>query len=182
MRARAGTAALLALLLAGCSAGALQVSEAGIGETASYFWLGSRLEGARERFSPADRRVTLAVRLAPNLIGYYQTFRVEWLAPGGGVYLRAPAFTRWGSHQELAVSLPIAGTPAARLPGRWKVRLFHGERLLVERTFEIVPAARAAGQGPRGAAKEPARGADQSLGAPAPAGRPTPFPDQAPEE
>ena len=126
-------------ILTGCTAAALQVSSAGTAADVNYLWLASTLEGERTRFTPADDKVTLAVRFAPNLIAYYKRFRVEWVTPGGGVYLKRPVRTQWGSHQELATSLPIAGTTAATLPGRWSVRLFHHQRLLTEREFEIAP-------------------------------------------
>ena len=114
------------------------MSSAALSDTATYLWLASLRSEARTQFNTTDEKATLSVRLAPNLIGMYQVFRVVWVAPTGNVYLRGPAMTQWGSHQELITELAIRGEGAANLPGRWRVQLYLDETLMVERDFEIV--------------------------------------------
>jgi len=127
----------LTTILIGCTAAALKVSDAGLSEVVDYLWLTSLRQQPKTRFSGSDDKVTLGVQFAPNMIAFYKQFTVQWLAPSGRVYLQQPAHTQWGSHMELATVLPLRGTPAARLPGHWRVRLYLGERLLVERGFEV---------------------------------------------
>ena len=124
--------------LSGCAKEDISVSSAALSDSATYLWLASARSETRTQFFTTDEKATLSVRLAPNLIGMYQVFRVVWVAPTGHVYLRGPAQTKWGSHQELITELNIVGEGAENLPGTWRVQLFLGDTLMVERDFELV--------------------------------------------
>ena len=126
--------------LSGCTKGDIRVTKSSISDDAAYWWLGSSPTDAKQVFSTEDEKVTLAVRFAHNFVGTYFEYRVDWVAPTGNVYLRAPTRTQWGSHHDLIVSLPVRGHPAASLDGGWKARLYLNDRLLVERDFALVNA------------------------------------------
>ena len=124
--------------LCGCSAEALRVAGAETSvEEARVALPGFRPE-PREVFETGDERVVLNVRFGRNFVATFFVYQVEWLAPGGRSFLRAPVRTHWGTHRTLSASLPVRGTPAARLPGRWTVRLFLHGRELVQRHFRLV--------------------------------------------
>ncbi|MCP5151411.1 MAG: hypothetical protein H6983_24175 [Ectothiorhodospiraceae bacterium] len=124
--------------LAGCSKDAMQVSSASLTDDATYLWLASVRGEARSVYSTEEDQVALAVRFAHNFVGTYYSYTIEWIAPNGNTYLRAPQRTRFGSHMEMLATLPIRGTGAGRLPGRWTVRLSLEGRLLHEAEFEIL--------------------------------------------
>lgn len=132
----------LTVALLGCTTAAIRVSDARLAEGVDYLWLTSLEQHPKTTFSSNDDKVTLAVHFAPNLIAFYQGFTVQWIAPSGRIYLQQRTQTQWGSHMELATALPLRGTPAARLPGHWRVRLYLGERLLTERGFDVVAGAK----------------------------------------
>ena len=148
--ARCAGVLLVAASLCGCSAQALRVTGAETSvEEARGALPGFRPE-PREVFGADDERVTLNVRFGRNFVATFFVYQVEWLAPGGRSFRRAPVRTHWGTHRTLSASLPIRGTPAARLPGRWTVRLFLHGRELVERHFRLVE------DTPAGASPDPA--------------------------
>ena len=122
------------LLAAGCSTVVEQVS---LSKNPTYFVVGSNPGDYRDIFSVSDEKVTLRVVFAPNLVGGWRTFRVDWIAPDGSVFLSEPVKTRWGSNETLFASLHIADNQPARMPGKWSVRLFHEEEELISRSFVI---------------------------------------------
>ena len=139
---------LMLLSLCGCSAEALRVAGAETSVEATRVALPGLRPEPREVFEAGDERVVLNVRFGRNFVATFFVYQVEWLAPGGRSFLRAPVRTHWGTHRTLSASLPIRGTPAARLPGRWTVRLFLHGRELVRRHFRLVEAPPPPGPGP----------------------------------
>jgi len=130
-----GWALLLPLLAApGC---AIQVVDSAISEDAKSYWVRAVQTGTRDEFTTEDERVTLSVRLAPNFIGAFQRFQTVWIDPDNKIHARAVSGTVRGSHQDLIVFMRIRGTPAARKPGEWQVKVFLGQDLLVHRRFTI---------------------------------------------
>ncbi len=135
-------AALAGLLaaLGGCSMEEVEVKQARLSDRATYEWPYVTASQPKTRFSTDDEQVTLSLKFDVNFVSAYAVYDVEWIAPGGFVYLRDPLRPPLGSHQEFIAALPLRGTEAAYLPGRWIVRVFLLGRLLVEREFELIEA------------------------------------------
>ncbi|MGI9333921.1 MAG: hypothetical protein ACR2RL_12295 [Gammaproteobacteria bacterium] len=121
----------------------------------SHAWLVTFAEERRRVYSSEDEQVVLNVRLKPNMVGKFRLFLVEWISPGGNVYLKAPTRTAWGSHQSLVATMAIEGQGAARLLGDWRVRASLDGKKLVEEAFEIVAPGEAALAAQAEAACEP---------------------------
>lgn len=122
------------LLLTGCST---VVMEASLSENPTYYVLSSTKGDVKSIFSTSDEKVTLRVVFKPNFVGTYRTFNVEWVKPGGDVYLSENAKTSWGSNETLLVSMNIAKSEPARMPGQWRVRLRYKDEILTDRPFTI---------------------------------------------
>lgn len=122
----------------------IEVSSSELTPEVSHAWLVTFAEERRRVYSNEDKQVVLNVRLKPNMVGKFRAFLVEWVAPGGNVYLKAPTRTAWGSHQSLVAVMQIKGMGAARLLGPWKVRLSLDGELLAEEAFKIVAPGKAA--------------------------------------
>ena len=129
---------LVAAILTGCSAEAINVAEATLSDDATYAWLVSTTSEPKRRFLSTDEKATLTVTFSQNFVATYFFYEVEWIAPGDRVFRRTHTRTRWGTHRYLIVSLPIRDEEPARHPGQWKVRLYLHGRALLERSFEIV--------------------------------------------
>ena len=139
--ARAGLRRLLLPLalclgLGGCTA---WVADVTLSESADYLWLISTASEAREVFYASDAQVTLTVTFTPNFFAAFKSFRIDWIDPQDRFHQRSYIKTQWGSHRHVISSLPLAGTPAARLYGRWRVELWHEDQRLVQRHFQVLP-------------------------------------------
>jgi hypothetical protein len=131
-------AVLAAGLLIGCTADDIRVSDVALAEASLHLSPDGPEGKPRSVFSSNDEKVTLSVLFAHNYVGTFQWYKVEWLRPDGKVYLRKGTRALFGRHDALEASMPIRGTPAATFfPGKWKVRLYLEDRLLVEKGFEI---------------------------------------------
>ena len=144
MRSVAPATVLLAALLAGCATGDIQVSEAALTDRPDARVVGwTADESPRLVFSPEDEEVTIRLRFDFNYRAVYEWYKVEWLAPGGVPYKVVSLRTEFGSHRDLKASLKIRGKMASRMPGVWRVRVWHlgreeePDRLLVARLFRI---------------------------------------------
>lgn len=96
--------------------------------------------GPTTEFSMEDQSATFTVYFS-NGLSARDRFMVEWLFPDGKIYLRKPLGRDSEMHDRVQTRLPIQGKSPARHPGRWQVRLWWGDDALVERSFEILPAA-----------------------------------------
>lgn len=130
----ASLALAMALLTGGCS---ISVADSTLSPMATSYWLFAESKDARTVFTPEDEFVTLHVRLDFNVVASTQTFRTEWIEPSGEPYVGGGVRTVFGSNRDVIVSLELAGSSAAQKFGVWRVRLYHGERTLVDRSFEI---------------------------------------------
>ncbi len=134
------------LLLVGCGTEAIKVSDGNLVDKVERQWLIGDQSKARAVFSPEDEKVTLSVNFDYNLRAAYEWYRVEWIDPNGKPYKVVSTRTEFGSHRALQANIKIRGKMAARLPGLWRVRLFHldeagnKERLLFARLFRIARA------------------------------------------
>ncbi len=134
------------LLLAGCGTEAIIVADGALVNKVDYQWIISDRSEARTVFYPDDEQVTLSVRFKYNLRATYEWYRVEWIDPQGKPYKVVSTRTEFGSHRDLQASIKIRGKIAAKLPGLWRVRLFHldeegnKKRLLYARLFRIAAA------------------------------------------
>ena len=131
---------LLCTLIAGCSAEAIRVVDSEFSDDATHAWLFGSSTEPKTAFTTEDEKVTFSVRFGLNYVATYFVYEVEWVAPGGRMFLRAPIRTQWGTHRVLITALAIRGAPAARLPGQWQVRLYLKGRELVERSFQLAGA------------------------------------------
>lgn len=138
--------ALWILMLAGCGTEAIKVSDGALVDQVDYQWLNSDRSRARVRFTPDDEKVTLSVHFNYNLRAAFEWYRVEWIDPNGKPYKVVSTRTEFGSHQDLQAAIKIRGKMAARLPGLWRVRLYHlnedgsKDSLLFSRLFRITAA------------------------------------------
>lgn len=138
MKAAPLIAAVASALLAGCSPGDIHVSDALLAEESLHESLTGPEHKPRTVFTSDDEKVTLSVLFGQNYVGAYQYYRVEWIRPDGNVYLRTGTRSLFGRHDALESSMPIRGKPAGKFfPGKWKVRLFLDDRMLLEKPFEI---------------------------------------------
>ena len=129
---------LAAGLIAGCTAGDIRVSDVALAEASLHASSDGPEGKPRSVFSSNDEKVTLSVLFAHNYMGAFQWYKVEWIRPDGKVYLRKGTRSLFGRHDALEASMPIRDTPAAKFfPGKWQVRLYLEDRLLVEKAFEI---------------------------------------------
>lgn len=135
-RSRPGASALvlLTLLLGACS---VYVIDASLGTDASYFLLGSSMAEKKTLFETTDEKVVLLVKFNNNLVASNRRFHVDWIDPDQRVYLSDPAGATWGNNQYLIAELGIANHEPSMMPGRWQVKLYMEEQLLVARTFRI---------------------------------------------
>lgn len=130
--------AVFTVVVAGCTASDIHVSDALLAEASLHESLAGPERKPRTVFFSDDKKVTLSVLFGQNYVGVYQYFRVEWIRPDGNVYLRTGTRSLFGRHDALESSMPIRGKPAGRFfPGNWKVRLFLDDRMLLEKAFEI---------------------------------------------
>lgn len=130
--------ALTGAVLAGCTADDIHVSDALLAEESLHESLTGPERKARTIFFSDDEKVTLSVLFGYNRVGVYQWYRIEWIRPDGNVYLRSGTRSLFGRHDALESSMPIRGKPAGKFfPGKWKVRLFIDDRMLLEKDFEI---------------------------------------------
>ncbi len=121
--------------LTGCSTP--KVMKANLTDDAHYYWLGSSSSNAKTIFNPTDEKVCLHVVFKPNFAFTPPTFTVEWIQPDNKVYLSKPVSTKYGSNQVLITELPIKDNEPSRLPGRWRVKLYRDENVLVNFPFTI---------------------------------------------
>ncbi len=134
------------LALAGCGTEAIIVSDGALVNKVDYQWILSTRTEPRTVFYPDDEKVTLSVRFEYNLRATYEWYRVEWIEPTGKPYKVVSTRTEFGSHRDLQASIKIRGKMAAKLPGLWRVRLYHLDeegnidRLLYARMFRIAAA------------------------------------------
>jgi len=136
------------MLLAGCTAGDIHVSDALLAEESLHESLSGPERKPRTIFSSEDEKVTLSVLFGRNFVGTYQWYRVEWVRPDGNVYLRTGTRSVFARHDALQSSMLIRGKPAGKFfPGKWKVRLFLEDRMLLEKEFEIRRLRRVTGWG-----------------------------------
>jgi hypothetical protein len=90
---------------------------------------------ARKQFSPEERTVYSYVKLEGKIGG--QKVSWEFIDPQGKVYWSAEALLP--SDKNIGVAwIQVAGSKAAQLPGRWKVKFYIDGRLQFEDTFEII--------------------------------------------
>jgi len=156
------------LALAGCATEAIKVSDGALVDKVDYQWISSDRSRARALFYPSDEKVTLSVRFDYNLRAAYEWYRVEWIDPHGKPYKVVSTRTEFGSHRDLQAHIKIRGKMAARLPGLWRVRLYHlnedgsTDRLLFARLFRIAAATPVSAQ-----ATVPAQAAPQLPASPA---------------
>lgn len=129
--------ALCPLMLAGCTAEDIHVTQETVAPEAVYRFYSEDVDNPRTVFSTDEEKVTLSVRFGYNIVATYFAYVVEWIAPGGAVYQRLPTRTEWGTHRALTATLPIRGTGAVQHPGEWRVRLYLQGRLLTERRFTL---------------------------------------------
>ena len=130
--------ALMVATLTGCTAGDIHVSDALLAEESLHESLSGPERKPRTVFFSDDEKVTLSVLFGHNYVGVYQWYRVEWIRPDGNVYLRTGTRSLFGRHDALESSMPIRDKPAGKFfPGKWKVRLFLDDRMLLEKAFEI---------------------------------------------
>ncbi|NKC12877.1 MAG: hypothetical protein GKR94_11960 [Gammaproteobacteria bacterium] len=120
--------------LAGCS---INVADSTLSESAESYWLYTNNKNPKTLFSVDDEQVTLHVEFDYNLVASTQIFRANWIQPDGTPYVSGGVKTVFGNNSDLIVSLKVAGTTATSKPGTWRVQLFHEDRLLVERSFEL---------------------------------------------
>lgn len=128
------------LVLLGCSADAIRVTDSEISDESTHAWLFGSTSEPKTTFTTQDEKVTMTVRFGLNYVATYLVYEIEWIAPGNRLFLREPMRTQWGTHRVLIATLPIRGQPAARLTGEWVVRLHLKDRQLIERRFELVRA------------------------------------------
>lgn len=80
-----------------------------------------------------------------GLMSEGHTVRWEWVSPDGKVYRTAvdeiPAPEQWHYWSWYVVrdSLPLRGTPAARMPGKWKLNVLVDRQKMVTMEFELLP-------------------------------------------
>ncbi len=133
----------LSALLSGCGTESIKVTDGALVDSVDYLWLTSDRTKARAVFSPNDEKVTLSVNFSYNFRAAYEWYRVEWIDPNGKPYKVLSTRTEFGSHRDLQAFIKIKGQMAAKLPGLWRVRLYHLkedgtiDRLLFARLFRI---------------------------------------------
>lgn len=127
------------LFLSGCAVTVddMRVDYAVLSEGATSYGIFANDKNPKSIFDRAEEQVTLRVRFNYNLVASTQRFRTVWTEPNGQTYVAGPVSTVFGSNRDIIVSLKLAGTSAADKPGRWTVRVFHGEAQIVEESFEV---------------------------------------------
>ncbi len=124
---------LLVLVFVGC---ARSVKESGLSPRA-----GSRLfyfskSSPKTLYTVEDEQVTYWARLDWHLNPWVRNLRVEWIDPKGDLFLSRKIETSWAT-ENVVTRLPIRNNYPSRLPGDWKVRLYHGTDRLDEARFTI---------------------------------------------
>lgn len=64
-------------------------------------------------------------------------FKAKWIGPDGNVYTEQ-VFKNLPENWDHAITaLPVRGTPASALIGKWKIEVYHKDALIAKRIFEI---------------------------------------------
>ena len=123
----------LVLVFVGC---ARSVKESGLSPQAGsrFFYIGRT--SPKTLYTVEDEQVTYWAKFDWHPNPWVKNLRVEWIDPSGGVFLSREIETSWGT-EYVVTRLPIKDNYPSRLPGDWKVRLYHGDDRLDEARFTI---------------------------------------------
>jgi len=135
-------AALKLLLLSvvvismGC---AVSVQDSGLTTEAGSRWLYVSKSRPKTIYSVNDEQITYWAHLDLQLPRPFKHFRIEWVDPQGKVFLSKKIKNSYGTNDIIVTTLPIRDNYPSRIPGDWKVRIYHGDKLLDQARFTIEP-------------------------------------------
>jgi hypothetical protein len=116
------------------------IKDSGVHEDCDYSLFSAHPKGKKSFFSKTDKQATWWAIFQPAAFGFIRTqapgFVARWYAPNGNLYWEDNFAGDIGS-LFAKNSLPIAGTPVERFPGRWFVQIYYEGRLIDEKEFII---------------------------------------------
>lgn len=133
--------AVVLLVTAGCAPGVLntRLDRLALCRDVTADGLGSPVQ-IGDSFTTHDARAVVWLDLRD--LAHAHTVRYRWFDPEGNLYLDsgAVALNPDGGYRPRATvsaSMPIAGAPAAWLPGEWKVSVEYDGEALTTQTFDL---------------------------------------------
>ncbi len=133
--------AALLLLVGGCASGVLttRLDRLALCRDVTADGLGTPVQ-IGDSFTTHDARAVVWLDLRD--LAHAHTVRYRWFDPEGNLYLDsgAVALNPDGGYRPrvtVSASMPIAGAPAAWLPGEWKVSVEYDGEALTTQTFDL---------------------------------------------